>query len=1180
MLTQFTAVFSQRAVFAANEQEWTSNNIPDSVKILRSIYLIGDAGKLDENNASPTLTALKKKLLINSNKQDILIFLGDNIYPKGMPDQNSRQRKEKEAVMDFQIQIQEKFKGKIFFIPGNHDWKQGLKSIDLQRDYINDHLNNGAFLPEPQTYFTQLEIDNTMLLLFLDSESLISKEKVDTVTSELQKTFKQYKHHHILIAQHHPLYSNGPHGGYFTLKDHIFPLTAIYKNLYIPLPLLGSFYPILRQQGLSTQDLNNPKYTGFAKTLINEIKQYQNIVVTSGHEHALQLLKKGKINQVVSGSSIYTSKIFPSKNILFGIGANGYARLNYYENGQCWVEFYTVTKETNKAELVYRKALYALPTNNVDLKIEKAFNYADSTKIIAVGKKYKASKSKAKFLGKHYRKSWVTPVEVPFLDLTRAQGGLKPLNRSENTLTLQNEKGKNFRFSIINNNPYDLLPSGFDATIVKELMDDQASTSYPFGSIIVDYLSKKAKIDSLDSHVFYLPPSKILGEYLSDFGGKVGILQHEIDSTKLLSTHQLYTELESSQENVVNQQLFLKHRLFDLLIGDFNRGEDEWLWEAEKQGKKTIYHPVNKYRKQFFTKIDGYIPLALKNLAPEIRHFGNKIKKPKNLSIMARNLDRNLLNQLSEEIWIATADSLKNLLTDDIIRQAVTNVPKNSYDIDGEELIQKLIIRKNSLTQVARKYYRILSRNVRVIGTKNDDIFLAFRTPKGTELNLIDTQKETKSFNRIFLNKETKSLTLYGLDGNDSLFINGNTKSRPIKIRFVGGNGNDYLENSSNQKRVLFYDDDKTRSPNNKNSKLIFNNQPWINDFNRNDFIYNKVGFSPNAMIYNMRDFASAGFTHNIKLHGFRKYPYAFAQTVSVLLAPVSGALEVKYLTSFYSLFSYNYDLILAGRYMGPAYDFNFYGLGNDTENTGNMKYYQIRSKTAFFNTYFQKRVNNHISIGIGPGFEYFNILKQDSLHYLNSSVQRSPSYDWFLKLDSYFNFDYSDDNLSPKNGWIWSNGISYFKSWQNQANHVNIKSDFRAYLTPLEQLPVTLAIRLGGAKNFGNYNFYHANSLGSISYLRGYRSERFSGDAALYSNAELRSKLTKLRSRLIAGDMGFYSFYDVGRVFYQKSENNTWHKAYGPGIWVNLFDNLILTLGYGISKDDKVFSFDTKFRF
>jgi hypothetical protein len=56
------------------------------------------------------------------------------------------------------------------------------------------------------------------------------------VLAKLEELRYRYRHRTILIASHHPFNSYGSHGGRFTWKDHLFPLTAANPKLYIPLP--------------------------------------------------------------------------------------------------------------------------------------------------------------------------------------------------------------------------------------------------------------------------------------------------------------------------------------------------------------------------------------------------------------------------------------------------------------------------------------------------------------------------------------------------------------------------------------------------------------------------------------------------------------------------------------------------------------------------------------------------------------------------------------------------------------------------------------------------------------------------------------------------------------------------------------------------------------------------------
>jgi len=60
----------------------------------------------------------------------------------------------------------------------------------------------------------------------------------------IEEIFVDHKNDEIVVLLHHPIQSNGNHGGKFNLKQHIFPFTALDKNLWIPLPIIGSINPV------------------------------------------------------------------------------------------------------------------------------------------------------------------------------------------------------------------------------------------------------------------------------------------------------------------------------------------------------------------------------------------------------------------------------------------------------------------------------------------------------------------------------------------------------------------------------------------------------------------------------------------------------------------------------------------------------------------------------------------------------------------------------------------------------------------------------------------------------------------------------------------------------------------------------------------------------------------------
>ena len=92
--------------------------------------------------------------------------------------------------------------------------------------------------------------------------------------------------------------------------------------------------------------------------------------------------------------------------------------------------------------------------------------------------------------------------------------------------------------------------------------------------------------------------------------------------------------------------------------------------------------------------------------------------------------------------------------------------------------------------------------------------------------------------------------------------------------------------------------------------------------------------------------------------------------------------------------------------------------------------------------------------------------------------------------------------------------------------------------------------MRIAGKKVWGDYPFHEAAVLGGWRTLRGFRRERFAGDAAVYGSAELRVPLSKF-AFILPDELGVLGFTDVGRVFFLGEDSNKWHVGAGGGLWI-----------------------------
>lgn len=319
-----------------------------------SLYLIGDAGKPD-STGEPVLEALRRDLASRASER-VVVFLGDNVYPRGLPAPGRPGRRVAELSLTAQVESITSTGSRGYFVPGNHDWAKhgadGWEAIRRQEAFIDSvsggqaSLQPGGGCPGPAV----IDIGVRLRLVLLDTQWWLHpgpkpqhphsdcatdapSEIVDSVRGALTGAPGRM----VVVAQHHPLMSGGIHGGHFGWRDHLFPLRTIKPSLWIPLPLLGSLYPTARQEGISSQDLGSRAYQRLIAAFRRAFTATPPALSAAGHEHNLQVIEAGpgRFN-LVSGSGIYghTSRTVPIRGTLFARGASGFARLDIPREGR------------------------------------------------------------------------------------------------------------------------------------------------------------------------------------------------------------------------------------------------------------------------------------------------------------------------------------------------------------------------------------------------------------------------------------------------------------------------------------------------------------------------------------------------------------------------------------------------------------------------------------------------------------------------------------------------------------------------------------------------------------------------------------------------------------------------------------------------------------------------------
>ena len=310
------------------------------------ILLIGDGGqpKPDE----PVLKTLKTWAQKDPEKTSI-VFLGDNMYPDGMTKQRQH---EASTRLDPQIQVVTSTNSHGLFIPGNHDWTngdaEGYQAILAQEDYINKVLTRSPkFLPPEGTPGPEVldlpKISPVVRVIVLDTQWwLHQNEKPQKATEEIISELKDTLDTDlpVVVVGHHPLQSYGTHGGFFSWKAHLFPLRELEEWLWVPVPIVGSLYPLSRWYLVrNVQDLNNSRYKEMVSQLnaaFSSTKKTSLLIYASGHEHSLQVLKGDTTDYLLIsglGSSEKATEVSHGDNTLFAHQHSGFMAVDFLSDG-------------------------------------------------------------------------------------------------------------------------------------------------------------------------------------------------------------------------------------------------------------------------------------------------------------------------------------------------------------------------------------------------------------------------------------------------------------------------------------------------------------------------------------------------------------------------------------------------------------------------------------------------------------------------------------------------------------------------------------------------------------------------------------------------------------------------------------------------------------------------------
>ncbi len=1182
-----------------------------------SVFLLGDAGAPLPDGHDPVLNTLRTQLQ-KAGPNSSLILLGDNIYQHGMPDADHSDRPDAERRIREQLDLRTAFGGRIFAIPGNHDWdksgKEGLQRIKNQAAFVHQYMGrDDVFFPTDGCPGpVEIKLSDSLTLILMDTqywlhpwakpgeESDCGAKNLPDFLTKLDDILYRNRHRRVVVAGHHPMYSHGEHGGHYTFKDHLFPLTALNKSLYIPLPVIGSIYPIYRSVFGSLQDLPNPVYREMRNGMVAVFNKYRNLIYANGHDHNLQLIRHDSLYYLTSGSgSKHEPVAKKGKGSLFAVEQKGFARLDFGKGDQLTISFFVPSEQKPEGELRYQQVIQLHPEAAPN-KVGRVQSRVDSLQIVP-SNRYAAGRGKRFWFGTNYRDVWTRSLTVPVLNLQA--DGLTPTERGGGMQTLSlrliDRNQHEFAIRSVEKYPEKAIPTTFQSGIVKDIVQDQISASHPFAALAVAPLAEAAGIYHTNPRLVVTPDDTTLHDYQRTLGNTLMLFEERADgnykgtglfgnSTKLYSTLKLLDKLQDDNDNRVDQRSVLRARLFDMWIGDWDRHDDQWRWASFKSGKGLQFKPVPRDRDQAFFVNEGVLPSIVSRrwLMPKIQGFGSKIRYVPGFNTNARFFDRSFLTEPSRADWLAMADSLKQLLTDQAIIESMRALPEPSRQLTAETITTKLRQRRADLTRYADEQYRFLAKAVDVVGSDKDELFEVSRQPDGqTDVVVYKLNKENKStqllYTRRFDPVETQEIRLYGLGGDDKFVVHGTAPAGSL-VRIIGGKGDDVITDSSSvrglSRKTWVYDLRKnTTIMGGSETRSRLSDNKAVNTYDREAFRYNLT--MPLVTIQANPDdglFLGGGVLH--RTQGFRKELFSQQHRFMASHAFATKAYNFHYDGTFTDLLG-KADLVINADIKAPNFVQNFFGLGNETvfNKEQGVNYYRVRFENWNLNALIQHRVGK-ASFYYGPAVERVE-LEENQPKFIQEYAQSIPDGKrlfesfWYGGLKAGFTVDTRNNALLTTRGLLWRTSLTAYKGLNAQSkSFTQLQSDLSFYASIRLPALLTIATRVGTSLNLSdNYEFFQASTLGGLTNLRGFRRTRFAGESAFYHNLDLRMRLLTIRTYLFPAYAGIVAFNDVGRVWLNGEKSQTWHHGYGGGIWLAPYNTAVISLIYAISREDRI---------
>ena len=804
------------------------------------------------------------------------------------------------------------------------------------------------------------------------------------------------------------------------------------------------------------------------------------------------------------------------------------------------------------------------------------------------GAQYEANWLSQLFFGGQWRDLWTTPVEVPVLDLGRFDGGLSPVREGgglqTKNLHLDSGNGRVWVFRSVDKDMTRVLDPELRETLISAIFQDLTSTANPAAALVVSPLLDAAGVLHAEPQLALMPDDPRLGEFRERFAGVLGLLEQRMEKDvpgeeKVRSTIDLMRRLEKRGDEQVDARAYLRARLMDILVGDWDRHLDQWRWVRLSEEGVRLWYPVPRDRDQAFSRFDGLFPAVGEYYTKQLASFRSSYPSLEKLTYSGRFTDRRFLVRLERAEWMAVTAELTARITDEVIAVAVRRLPPEFYAKRAADLEQTLRSRRDRLAEASDEFYRLLAEYPDVYCTTgDDDVSIARQSDGSVEVQVLlhGEDPEPPFFRRRFVRGETREIRIYLLGGDDRVEAKGRLTD-VISVRVVGRASEEgqFVDRSAAATAALEVPGTVTslhhfrgkveagpetsvdRSPNPPPPPGRRGIYEPVRDWGSDWLLFPQLSFDANRGLV-------AGARVLFTRYGFELDPFESQNNLSAAWSTTLNQPRLEYRGELRTRSPVRALLYVSYSGMDMV---SFFGIGNES----------VRDPGLLASGYYAAQqdkllVHPFLDAGIaGPLRGRIGLLLEHVSNDVKTPVAASEQYGFGrMTLGSGevgLGIDTRSGSLTAARGFnLQVSARHYPRLFSNESPFSKVRAEASLLLGAHVLTDLLLTLRVAGERNWGRYPFFEAAFIGgaaappaldmtgdtSGNLLRGYDLNRFAGDASVVSNADLRIALGRY-SAILPFRYGLVGLLDGGRVFVTSQASSRWHLGAGGGLWLTL---------------------------